>query len=308
LRTEISIQRKDPRASRAFTLVELLVVIGIIALLIAILLPALNRAREQANMVKCLSTLRSMGQAALGHAADHQGYMPYGGRILGDASPEGVGDPFRRKYTYYTNEENLDNHNQPIDCPALLSGSLGKYMNLDVDLGSAKSLRASLKREAVFRAFTCPADNNPITPGSSICVSGSAPLPSADEIMSYIFNEAALRLRELYPDVRPAGKVSKIRRPAEVFLFGDGMRGTNAAQAYNVFEDADDWTLFDYWNTHAAGVWARFDYRRHRNRMNVVFADGHAETLQMPVGRLMSDVDRTKGDFERTGVSKGIYR
>jgi prepilin-type N-terminal cleavage/methylation domain-containing protein len=60
----------------AFTLVELLVVLAIIALLVAILIPALNSVKERANRVKCMTHLRGIGQAMYLYGTDNKGQYP----------------------------------------------------------------------------------------------------------------------------------------------------------------------------------------------------------------------------------------
>jgi len=69
---------KVSSGQRGFTLVELLVVVGIIAVLISLLLPALNKARQSATQAACLSNLRQVGQALMMYSDQNGGYLPTG--------------------------------------------------------------------------------------------------------------------------------------------------------------------------------------------------------------------------------------
>ena len=293
----------------AFTLVELLVVIGIIALLMALLLPALSRAREAANRTKCLATLRNMVQAAHLHAQDHQGYMPVAGRIWVQSSPvratpEGLGDPLRRRYLYLPDSEGKFR-------PLPLTVALAHYMNVPVRFGDLSELSATLASDELQKHFACPNDTERV-PGCTIHDAHDQWSRTAGpEYCSYTLNGSVLAVMPWGLDrveLGPCGKLSRIRRGSEVFLFADGGPASDPALSLMIEPwGNEDVSLHLYWVVGFGTVDQQFDFRRHRGKMNVAFVDGHVETVNMPDPKRRFDKDNI-GDFERIGVTRGIAR
>jgi len=269
----------------AFTLVELLVVIGIIALLISILLPVLSKVQEASRTAKCLANLRSMAQAAILHANDHKGYMPVAGATFSptapSATPAAMHDSGRQRYSYY-NEGNMLR-------PMGLAGSFAKYLGHNVRTDSKANLEADLNTGTLEKMFICPSDRDGGWLGFTIAEYTGGLWTGPVSRQSYAFNEAVLGIAEppeggvTQRGCRFRGNLAKVRGTTQTFLMTDStnLRGGSPSHPgilvyYNTRLNQ---TLADVYYNNASGDSVNFDRNRHRGRINISFCDGHVESM-----------------------------
>ena len=283
--------RFSPVKAKGFTLVELLVVIGIIALLISILLPSLSKARESANSIKCQAQMRSLVQAMELHANEHKGFMPLVGSIPVGNSAAAMSDPQQKRYEYFDDAGTPRSMGMP--------GAVAKFMGYDIDTSSATNLVNDLNRGIFAKIMVCPSDREGGRLGHTI---NNVP----DSHNSYAFNEAALGWATKGQNGlttspgRLRGNTAKFVHSSQLMLITDSSPrgGDNGWQLYYDYEA--DCTLADVYNSpndgypdatnlkigHQCGSGALFDKKRHRGRLNIGCADGHVENVVITAGEL----------------------
>ena len=276
----------------AFTLVELLVVIGIIALLIGILLPALAKARKQADLTKCLANLRSVTQAATLMATERHGYIQASGKFWNGitATPAGMSDAYQTRYAYYKSGS--------VFRPLPLFAACAQELGVKVDTTSLASVTAAVNSEQIIKMFRCPSQTKFRTGPTEIDTYGYA---GPYEPASYLANEEVLGFRD-WNQMTPHGKLTQIYRPAQVMLFCDGTSRVVDPFTFEVYAESRADTLSTFAAADYSGGYDSLDYTRHDGRINVSFCDGHAATY------MMGTPNRSKlGSLADVGVSFGIY-
>jgi prepilin-type processing-associated H-X9-DG protein len=247
------------RANLAFTLVELLVVIGIIALLIAMLMPALSHARQQAARTSCAAKLRTIMQAAQLHAMDHQGYYPLAG-VVPAIEPQYLDDVYSTKYDYFSNQSTGGNPSPNMNPQfanrlAPVTDALAvemHYVNQLMATSNSAELVLMYDPRSFIVNFMCPGQANdfgelaPQAPAASsflyCCNNSAESFQYYSEPTSYIWNEAILGWN---PGANPSqgvtglpigrlqGHANQVRQPALTMFGCDGLHGAIGSEIAN---------------------------------------------------------------------------
>ena len=235
--------RPGARADRsAFTLVELLVVIGIVGILASLLLPALSRAQSKAQGVACLNQLRQLALANLLYADDFHGRLPYNYGAADTKKTIQSGGFLNWANNVMSWELDEDNTNRVW----LAQGGLGPYVSGNADV------------------FRCPADRALSTLQRATgwtrrtrSYSMNAMVGDAGEYSEEGYNENNPHYTQFF-------KESEVPMPARIFvLIEEHPDSINDGYFLNILYRREWFDLPASWHNSAA---------------NLTFADGHAET------------------------------
>jgi prepilin-type N-terminal cleavage/methylation domain-containing protein/prepilin-type processing-associated H-X9-DG protein len=273
------------RKRHAFTLVELLVVIGIIAVLIAILLPALTKARRSAATTKCLSNLRQLGQAHQMYLVEFKGVIVQPVEWDQNFNPRAVF--WHQRLSKYLNRkegrgssfDNSETSSVLRGCPdwtPIDNNSDGRPDSDKIGYGMSRRLRTPESRTRYHApAKPAPAANSPEGAAGVVGSDESNPQPAGTVY---------------FP---PYWKINQIKKQSSRILFGDS-RNTWLDPSLATSSPKFGWDYVTALNDDASGDPYRHggkilrvqdgqnprdfsEYKTHR--ANYCFVDGHCETL-----------------------------
>ena len=255
------------KSSKGFTLVELLVVVGIIAVLVSLLLPALNRARQQADAVRCQANLRTIGQGYMMYRSEWNNFMP----------------PVNSYVSY------VGSFVPPFDYATATHGAtpkvygmynaIGPYVGKKVWGGmdlKQYDVEGGMKSDSYWGGWK----NEKFRSTVFYCRNSAEDIPQPWYGVTYGESIYLQPPTSTNPDPSSGGNPKSWGFPRRSSAI------KNPSSAIHV-ADANSWHLGTVANV---GVDNRFDIKRHMDGANILFADGHVAYFKS--GAIKKDITR----------------